>query len=172
MGKYSNFNRRPRDQYDTPAGIVPPVKQRMRFVEPCVGWGQLVESLTMEGHECTLAFDIEPERSLWKWGYGNALEMTEAHCAGATHICTNPVWAVPLLHEMIDHFRVLRPTWLLFYANWIFTKQARPLLEFCQEIHAVGRVSWMENGQAGKEDSSWYLFGEEPCETVFHGRVA
>lgn len=105
----------------------------------------------------------------------NALTLTHP-LRWPDYIITNPPWSrnrdgTGILHDMIEHFRVNAPTWLLFDADWMHTGQAAPFLRYCQQIVSVGRVSWMENGVSGVDNCAWYLFGDEPCETVFRGRV-
>ena len=66
---------------------------------------------------------------------------------------------------MIEHFANLRPTWLLFDADWAHTLQARPYLErYCTDIVSVGRVSWEQNGTSGKDNCAWYKFTKEKTE--------
>ena len=91
---------------------------------------------------------------------------------GASLIITNPPWTRQILHPMIDHFRSMRPTWLLFDADWMHTKQAIPFLTYCHKIVSVGRVSWMQNGTSGFDNCAWYLFDREPSQTEFVGRAA
>lgn len=162
MGKRSNFKRRAQDAYDTPAEAVAPLLKHLpatyAYWEPCVGSGALVDALT--GGDCVACSDIQP-RGLNGWIQGlDALEITEAEVDryGAEFIITNPPWTRSLLHPMIEHFARLRPTWLLFDADWMHTKQAAPYLLFCHKVVSVGRVSWMGNGQTGKDNCAWYLF--------------
>ncbi|MEO0829804.1 MAG: hypothetical protein AAFY03_05025, partial [Pseudomonadota bacterium] len=91
-------------------------------------------------------------------------------------IITNPPWDRDLLHPMIHQFRQLRPTWLLFDADWAFTEQAtfaELFLQYCAKIVVVGRVKWIEGSEGkGKENCAWYLFTSEkaPAGTpLFYG---
>ena len=73
---------------------------------------------------------------------------------------------------MIDHFRKIRPTWLLFDADWMHTKQASPYLFNVEKIISVGRIKWFGN-TTGKDNCAWYLFTDkyEPLKpTEFFGR--
>jgi hypothetical protein len=64
MGKRSNFERRERDFYATPAAAVPPLIPHLRlhavrtFAEPCCGDGALVNYLEGFGLRCVYAGDI------------------------------------------------------------------------------------------------------------------
>ena len=165
MGKRSNFKRRKHDAYQTPPSAVTPllphIEGHVWFAEPCVGEGRLRNELVAQGHVCTFQGDIETGQ--------DALEFEAIDCE---YIITNPPWSRSLLHPMIEHFRMQRPTWLLFDADWAHTKQAVPYLPYCHKIVSVGRVSWMENGTSGKDNCAWYLFDRDPAVTVFEGRAA
>jgi hypothetical protein len=62
MGKRSDFERRDRDFYPTPAEAVAPLLLHLssgtRFTEPCAGNGALVDHLKAVGHVCMSAYDI------------------------------------------------------------------------------------------------------------------
>ena len=53
MGKRSNFERKPRDFYETPIEAVLPLIPHLgydfTFVEPCAGAGVLIDHLEMNG---------------------------------------------------------------------------------------------------------------------------
>ena len=71
---------------------------------------------------------------------------------------------------MIEHFSNLIPTWLLFDADWMHTKQSRPYLQYLHKVVSVGRIKWFGN-TTGKDNCVWYLFdrtNKKPTE--FHGR--
>lgn len=172
MGKRSNFKRNPRDYYRTPEKAVYPLIPHLsaarykNFAEPCAGDGYL------SSHLYRLArlppyweSDIEPQSA--HINKVNALALTRP-LEWAECIITNPPWDRKILHPMIDHFKRYAPTWLLFDADWMHTKQARPYLEYCHKIVSVGRVSWMENSISGKDNCCWYLFDKDKAETVFY----
>ncbi len=165
MGKRSSFKRRPQDAYDTPPEAVAPLLPHLPpgtfYAEPCAGKLQLVEALGDAGHKCTYAHDIAQGR--------DALKTSGFYC---DYIITNPPWTRQILHPMIDHFRKLCPTWLLFDADWMHTKQAIPFLPYCRKIVSVGRVSWMQNGTGGMENCAWYLFDRDAAPTEFFGPAA
>lgn len=176
MGKRSDFDRLPRDRYDTPAAAVWPLLPHLRhvraFAEPCAGAGRLVAELEATGGlRCVFAGDVEPrgpgiERA-------DALALDAADVVDADAIITNPPWARELLHPMIAAFASLRPTWLLLDADWMHTAQARPFLGTCRKIVSVGRVKWIAGSpHTGKDNAAWYLFDGDPAgpPTVFVGR--
>lgn len=172
MGKRSNFERRERDFYPTPKEAVLPLLPYLwgvsSYAEPCAGDGALVGHIPKH---LARAYDIEP-RADWI-NRLDALQIDETDLSGASHIITNPPWDRKLLHPMINHFRRLRPTWLLFDADWMHTKQSAEFMPFCQRVVSVGRVKWIADSKhTGKDNCCWYLFGDYECLTAFHGRKA
>lgn len=176
MGKRSTFDRRPQDAYDTPRAAVAPLLPHLPpeccFFEPCAGAGGLIEALENEGHQCGAACDIEPR------GPGiprvNALSVYyQPSVLDYDLIITNPPWTRSILHPMIEHFSAMRPTWLLFDADWMHTKQAAPYLPLCRKIVSVGRVKWVEDSpHTGKDNAAWYLFDAKTIgPTRFFGRA-
>lgn len=175
MGKRSNFKRRSQDAYDTPPEAVTPLlpwlPREFAYDEPCAGSLRLALALdeaTDSNALLCLASDIEPrEESVVRM---DALQYKPT--CSAELIITNPPWSRHLLHPMIEHFSKLRPTWLLFDADWMHTKQAAPYLLLCHKIVSVGRVSWMQNGTSGKDNCAWYYFdaNREWRGTSFFGR--
>ena len=171
MGKRSNFERVERDFYPTPKAAADVLIRHMSkdnhiYVEPCVGKWDLFNHLTEARFHCWYASDINPasefDVSI------DALTIDEQYCGRADYIITNPPWTRSILHPMIEHFRKLRPTWLLIDANWMFTKQAKPYLKYCKEIVNIGRVKWIPDSKyTGKDDCCWYLFDKQETETIF-----
>lgn len=161
MGKRSEFERRARDYYSTPPNatkrLLPHLGEGVRFCEPCAGDGRLTDVLVEAGHKCVLETDIEPDhKRIYK---KDALELDEYDLLDSECIITNPPWDRKILHPMIEHFSDMRPTWLLFDADWASTKQAVPYLEYCHVMVAIGRVKWIEDSpHVGKDNSAWYLF--------------
>ena len=168
----TRFVRRKQDAYDTPESAVLPLIPHLEFgtmfCEPCAGAMKLALTLETHGMSCVVAYDIEPRHA--NVIKANALETFWP--GSADLIITNPPWTRSLLHPMIDTFRVFRPTWLLFDADWAHTRQAAPFLRYCRKIVSVGRVSWMENGISGFDNCAWYLFDRDPAATEFVGRAA
>jgi hypothetical protein len=85
-------------------------------------------------------------------------------------IITNPPWDRTLLHPLIEKLSDLRPTWLLFDADWVHTKQSINYLPRLRKIVSIGRVKWFDK-TAGKDNSCWYLF-DKPSDIAveFYGR--
>lgn len=173
MGRRSDFERLPKDKYFTPYEAVLPLLPHLaagtRFFEPCAGDGRLVRHLERHGHVCVDAFDIDPEHP--------SVEQADALTAevdvrpGDVCIC-NPPWSRNLLHPLIDRWRRLMPTWFLFDAEWVHTKQSVPFMPYCRKIVSVGRVKWIEDSKmTGKDSCAWHLFDATPGETLFYGRT-
>ena len=168
MAKNNNnqvFERRPQDFYPTPVKptkiLLPYLKPKTKFVEPCCGDGQLIRNLEAEGHKCTFASDIE-DRGYPDAAVKDGMLLTEADCKGATHIISNLPWKPNMLHPLLKHFVSLRPTWILLYTDWLFTEH--PILFKGQivKVVAVGKVKWIaESTHEGKENSGWYLFDKD-----------
>jgi hypothetical protein len=169
------LKRRKHDKYYTPfeavGPLIPHLISAAGFVEPCAGDGRLVEHLQLYGLKNTYSCDIEPDDPDCWIDKRDAMTLTSADMGLADYIITNPAWSRDILHPMIDHFRQLRPTWLLFDADWMHTKQAAPYLEYCSDIVSVGRVSWMENGKGGMDNCAWYCFRKNLYLPTFHGRM-
>ena len=179
MGKRSSFDRVERDFYPTPEvavrPLLPHIPRGVRFAEPCAGNGALVKHLVnLHRASCIEMYDIEPQH--------HSVEKMDFRFAPPLHrevdyVITNPPWSRDILHPLIQHFRWQRPTWLLFDADWMHTKQSRDYLQFCRKIVSVGRVKWIPDSKhTGKDNCAWYLFdtlrgGETKIETVFYGRA-
>lgn len=178
MGKRSNFKRVERDFYPTPYEAVPPLIPHLnypgtlKFVEPCAGNGILFDHIArLSRRNCkALLTDIEPQAKGIK--QQDALTLSEKDVTGYDFIVTNPPWNRKILHPMIDHFRKLRPTWLLFDADWAHTRQSSEYIKYCSKIVSVGRLKWIpESKMTGKDNCCWYKFQDKECETVFYGRT-
>lgn len=175
MGKRSDFPRIDRDCYDTPpeavAPLIPHLPEGVEFWEPCAGRGSLVMNIDRAMETGRIwATDISP-RAPWV-GCVNAL--TAAPLPWLEFIITNPPWTRSILHPMIEHFSDMRPTWLLFDADWMHTKQSIPYMPRLRKIVSVGRVKWFaDSPHTGKDNCCWYLFdkpSDEPAQ--FYGRTA
>lgn len=172
MGRRSDFERLPKDKYYTPVEAVlpllPHLAPRTPFVEPAAGDGRLVRHLEAHGHVCLDAFDIEPDHESVDYGDGTKA-IFEAQ-PGDVCIC-NPPWTRPLLHAFIDHWRRQMPTWFLFDAEWMHTRQSAPFMPYCRKIVSIGRVKWIEDSKmTGKDSCCWYMFDRDPGPTLFFGR--
>jgi len=180
MGKRSDFERVPRDYYPTPIEAVEPLIPHLPYafdyVEPCAGDGRLIQHIEQltEGHaECLFACDIEPRaEGIYKH---NALELTFGEY-GVTDFCiTNPPWDRKILHPLMEMWMQMCPTWLLFDADWMHTKQSAILMTYCVKVVSVGRVKWIEGSKSvGKDNCAWYLFDiakPSGTPTEFYGRT-
>lgn len=172
MGKRSDFERVERDFYPTPyeavKPLIPHLPEWYSFIEPCAGDGRLVEHLEKHGGKCSWASDIEPMNENINKANAFDIEMR------AAYTITNPPWNRKILHPMIEHFSNINPTWLLFDADWIHTKQSVPFLSRLKKVVSIGRVKWIEDSKSvGKDNCCWYLFDNtdmvKPIE--FWGRV-
>lgn len=177
MGKRSDYIRKPRDYYPTPLAavkpLVPHLPSTFTFCEPCAGDGRLIDHIEQlcVNAECVSAYDIEPQ--MGDVEELDALDITLENLIGADLIITNPPWDRKILHPMIEQFSNLKPTWLLFDADWIHTIQSAELVKtrLCK-IVSIGRVKWIEDSAgSGKDNAAWYLFDQNKRgETEFHGR--
>jgi hypothetical protein len=138
-----------------------------------------IDYLTESNAMLTAAYDLEPQ--------DDGIDQLDATLltkqdigANCEYIITNPPWVRTkksgyLLHTMIEVFSDLCPTWLLFDADWIHTKQATPYIrDRLLSIVSIGRVSWEENGVSGKDNCAWYLFDKNARDVLdypeFFGR--
>lgn len=175
MGKRSDFERKERDFYPTPVSAVLPLLPHLpvgcSYVEPCAGDGALIRGIG-EHAKCVRSSDIEPQD--WRIEKRDALDHGYLAQCGADFIVTNPPWDRKVLHPMIEVFSAARPTWLLFDADWMHTKQAAPYMPYLRKVVSVGRVKWIEGSKhTGKDNCCWYLFDQTaqgPAEFV--GRAA
>ena len=174
MGKRSEFERNPRDYYPTPLKavqpLVPHLPQEFTYAEPCAGDGRLVSHIKtlINGSDCLIKSDIEPQ----------APDIIKASAFNQNYdqvslIITNPPWARPILHDMIEYFSRQAPTWLLFDLDWCATDQSEPFMKYCEKIVVVGRVKWIEGSKkTGKDNCAWYLFDQSfDGETTFHSKT-
>jgi hypothetical protein len=174
MGKRSDFERKPLDYYPTPVEAVRPLLRHLfptlTFCEPCAGEGVLIGHLEQAGFKCVSAFDA----AVGPYRRHDASFITEEDLNGADLIITNPPWDRAPLHQIIERCARLAPTWLLFDADWMHTKQAIPYLEYCRVVQSIGRVKWMADSEGpGKDNSCWYLFDmtREKCDTKFFSKM-
>lgn len=177
MGKRSNFERIERDFYPTPpeavAPLIPYLEHGDMFCEPCAGDGALIRALEDAGLSCAAALDIEPQAADIE-RFDALSDSLGCWVDSCEYIITNPPWSRPTLHAMIAHFSAIRPTWLLFDADWVHTKQSAPFMPWLRKVVSVGRVKWIPDSKmTGKDNCAWHLFdqrGAGPAE--FYGRVA
>lgn len=166
MGKRSDFKRVDKDYYPTIdirswLALKHHLPESFTYAEPCYGQGHL--SRMIEG-DMVWASDLEGDGI-------DALTLTRDDIYHAEYIITNPPWSRNVLHPMIEHFRKLKPTWLLFDADWSHTKQSSEYMKYCRKIVSVGRLIWIEGTKtSGKDNCAWYLFDHQECTTEFVGR--
>jgi len=167
MGKRSSFERMPRDLYNTPAEAVMPLVPFLngvkRFAEPCAGDGDLIKHLKSHGLTCVYQGDVYRGR--------NALRRSDYGKVDA--IITNPPHTRAVMHQLIEHFQAIAPTWLLIDLDWVSNLQAVPYLPHCSDIVIIGRVKWIPDSKydAGKENYAWYRFdGHYRGATKVHNR--
>lgn len=176
MGKRSSFDRVPRDFYPTPAEAVAPLLPHLapgtRFIEPCAGDGALVRHLQAAGHICSRASDIEPQAD---WIQRRCvLTQSVLPLGEAPVFITNPPWERNTLHQIIDRLSRFAPTWLLFDADWVHTRQAVPFLPWLRKVVSVGRIRWIPDSKmTGKDNCAWYHFDQHSeGATILVGRAA
>ncbi|MBC00822.1 MAG: hypothetical protein CML67_14920 [Rhodobacteraceae bacterium] len=170
MGKRSCFEQIDKDLYRTTdpkpvARLLPWLAPGASFVEPCVGWGDLVGPLMRAGHPCRGRYDVKArypgvERLDARMFDAEALR-------GADYIITNPPWTRELLHELIDVLPRYAPTWLLFDSDWMHTGFAASRMRHCSAIVSVGRVKWFRHSRhASTDNCCWYLFDARAVATT------
>ena len=177
MGKRSNFQRRKNDFYETPEAAIYPLlfhlQSNSRYCEPCAGKGKLVKILADYGHKCVFKSDINPAPRGQIWPIHDATKTNYIKYINVDCFITNPPWSRNLLHPIIENLSNQYPTWLLFDADWLHTKQSIPYLPRLRKIVSVGRVKWFpDSPHTGKDNCCWYLF-DKPDETnlpIFIGR--
>lgn len=166
MGKRSEFKRIEKDFYPTIdirawLALKPHLPDYFTYAEPCCGDGHLIDM--MGEAVCWWSSDIS--------GGWDALDLNKDDLINCDYIITNPPWSRNILHPMIEHFRMLKPTWLLFDADWAHTKQSSPYMKHCKKIVSIGRLIWIEGTKTtGKDNCAWYLFDKEEYKTEFVGR--
>lgn len=174
MGKRSNFERIERDFYPTPMEAVIPLLPHLangsKFIEPCAGDGRLIDHLQAHGHKCTYGVDVEPIWPIQRVGDATSIHY---NLGANDYFITNPPWDRKILHPIIENLSNQLPTWLLFDADWMHTKQSVQFIKRIVKIVSVGRVKWIEGSKmTGKDNCCWYLF-DKPHDNgiTFFGRL-
>ncbi len=173
MGKRSSFERIPRDFYPTPMeavrSLLPHLPKVCHYTEPCAGNGDLIDHLRTAGHVCVDAWDIEP-------GQADIIraDARERRSKRGDFYITNPPWERDTLHAIILNCARHKPTWLLFDADWMHTRQSAPFMPLLRQIVSVGRVKWIPDSPfTGKDNCCWYLFdATSDAPAQFIGRAA
>lgn len=178
MGKRSSFDRLSKDLYPTiDPRAVPPVLPFLMaegirsFVDPCWGWGHSVGPLTRAGLTCLGRYDIDPKTQIkvdpdlpGQQGHviqRDGRDLSFADLNGADAIITNPPWSRALLHQLIERWSKMVPTWLLFDANWKnnTTKVPDLITNHCTDFVPVARLKWFPGTDHTEQDNcGWYRF--------------
>ena len=160
--------------FKTPFAAVEPLikhlPRKFAFSEPCAGDGQLCRHLEYFGGVCMWASDVSPQ--LAGIAKNDFSEIGDFEIMESGFIITNPPWDRTILHPIIEHFAPKKPTWLLFDADWVHTKQSIPYIKYLHKIVSVGRIKWFGN-MTGKDNCAWHLFDAQTppiMGVIFHGR--
>ena len=159
MGKRSDgFEKRPRDEYQTPREgvlpLLPYLPPRSTFVEPCAAGGRLIDHLEEAGHRCIFACDIHPLRD-----DVHAMSAFSLRYIFADFFITNPPWSWDVLEPLAFHLSNSKPTWLLLPADLMCNVRSARLMDRCALVVPVGRVKWIEGSEhSGKENCAWMRF--------------
>ena len=161
--------------FKTPFAAVEPLikhlPRKFAFSEPCAGDGQLCRHLEYFGGVCMWSSDIEPQ--LAGIAKNDFSEIGDFEIMESGFIITNPPWDRTILHPIIEHFAPQKPTWLLFDADWVHTKQSIPYIKYLHKIVSVGRIKWFGN-MTGKDNCAWHLFDAQTppiMGAIFYGRI-
>jgi hypothetical protein len=155
----TTFERRERDFYPTPLAPVERLaragwwREGYRFVEPCVGEGDLRRHLESLGGVCTWASDLP----------NDARELPAVAAFGAHFIITNPPWPMPrdasVTLDIIRRCMSLLPSWFLLSADFAHNAYFRPFADQCGAIVSAGRVQWIPgSAHTSLDNCAWYLF--------------
>jgi len=170
MAKRSNFDRKARDFYETwDINAVKPViahlRQGFTYIDPCTGSGYIKQHMTaLTPFACVGEYEAHPLYYLYR-GLIQADATNYQYPKQGDFFITNPPWERHLLHAIIWNLMNQKPTWLLFDADWIHTKQigrdktVKDLMKHCIKIVSIGRVKWIKDSKhSGKDNCAWYLF--------------
>lgn len=174
MGKRSSFEKRGRDYYWTPLEPIRPLVPYLlgqQYAEPCVGGGDLVKGINHltfrlpNKPRCGFASDLQPDTPrlavnvpTLSYTQRDARSLLPADLIGIDCIVTNPPFTWDVLSVLLEVWIDLKPTWLLLPSDMANNVRFARFMGFCSDIIPVGRISWMENGQSGMENYSWYMF--------------
>lgn len=181
MAKRSKFDRIPKDLYTTSdprafKALSPHLPAGVKYVECCAGPMELIIGLAQlrPDVQCVAAYDaVGWHRDVTL--RDATLPWTDEELNGADMFITNPPWTRKLMHAIIVALiSTGRPVWLLFDADWAYTQQAIPYLQYCSKIVSIGRLKWFKNTKHDPMDNAaWYCFELSP-ETptpLFYGRT-
>lgn len=167
---------RPRGFWPTPIEavkpLIPHLPARAVYIEPCAGAGDLIWHLAAlwKGGEIAHAFDLVPQDEGIDVGDALALDLRP------DLYITNPPWPKigqrgdPAL-SIIKHLSALAPTWMLLPWDFAANDYFREVWPQCDRVVPIGRVSWLGNGQGGKDNAAWFRFGPWPsAPTLLYAR--
>ena len=173
MGKRSTKPRIDKGKYYTPLSallpLLPHLRTKTRFIEPCAGDGRLVRWLEEAGHACTTACDIEPAQGdnipAMRTLDARKLQITDIPKA-TTHAITNPPWplpggngapTVPIIRNML---RLNLACWMLLPADMMHNIYMAELLrDHGEDIVSIGRVQWFPGTEhTAMDNCCWYQF--------------
>jgi hypothetical protein len=148
---------KPRDRDDWPTPwpavlpLLPHLKPRTKFVEPCCGGGELIKHLERAGHVCTASYDLPIDARTASYAIG----------PDELFITNLPFRRQFEMNRIIANLSDQRLLWGLVYSDWLFTSRAVPCLPRLRAIAAIGRVKWVpDSPTSGFENSCWCLFGK------------
>ena len=146
--------------------LIPHLTPGMYYDEPCVGRNDLVNHLAAYEIHVRQASDIVPGAE----GIKKCDAFDIRHCWGECFI-TNPPWRRDILHPLIIHLSDIAPTWLLFDADWVHTKQSAAFMGRLRKFVTIGRVRWVPDSiNTSMDNCAWHLFdAPSQVDTTFHG---
>lgn len=161
--KTDNALKNPKDFWPTPfkpirklAEVLPPFTV---YEEPCAGDGAILRGLY--DHLCGDAYDFMP-RAIGIRG-ADALTVRPKYL-----VITNPPYRRSLLQPLLDHWIGRHECWLLLPLDMASNVWTNPYMRYVDRILPLGRVSWMQNGKAGMENSCWFHFGLDNVGLILH----
>jgi hypothetical protein len=133
-----------------------------KFVEPCAGDGRLMDVLLAKGLKCQTAIDINPRRGDIDVGDARTLAGLSAHVP----VVTNPPWARKLLEPILTNLLGQSTLWLLLPLDYLSNQWTGFAVKHVNVIIPLGRVSWLDNGKGGMDNSAWFRFAINPQSVV------
>jgi hypothetical protein len=140
--------------------LVRHLKPGLRFYEPCCGEGDLIRWIEKHSKaECVGFSDIRQDILGVPTVDASTIGVKDVGASATQTFITNPPWGVDKLHPIILRLVPLRPTWLLLYSDWIFTRQAVPFHGWIRKVVTMPRVIWIKDTKStGFDNCCWILF--------------
>jgi hypothetical protein len=168
MGKRSDFKRIERDAYNTPLGAALPLltllESATRFIEPCVGEGDLRSHLEAAGHPLRRRLRLSfPRRPLCRLQHSRGRDLR--HQSSVLGPARKPASLDRQPRESGTGLAVMN-------ANWLHNKSSAAVMPRLKTIVSVGRVRWIVGSPyTSKDDVAWMLFGTQDGSPIrFIGR--